>query len=131
VSTIAYLSAGLSALLSVMFFVLESVLFTKPAGRATFQTTSEQAEATRIWAFNQGFYNLFLAIGISIGIGLMATGGAEAGRPLVLFGCGSMLGAAVVLVVSGGKAFLRGALIQGVPPLVAVVTVLVNSRPGH
>src|SRR5688572_2255116 len=110
---IAYLFASLSALLSVIFFVLESVLFTKPLGRATFQTTPEQAEATRIWAFNQGFYNLFLAIGIAIGVALMATGRTETGRPLVLLGCGSMVGAGVALVISGGKAFLPGALMQG------------------
>jgi putative membrane protein len=126
VTTIAYLFAGLSALLSVMFFVLESLLFTKPAGRATFRTTPEQAEATRIWAFNQGFYNLFLAIGIVVGIALMVTGRSVTGGPLVLFGCASMLGAAVVLVVSGGKAFLRGALMQGLPPLVAIVTLLLS-----
>lgn len=127
--TIAFLFSGLSALLSAMFFVLESLLFTGPAGRAVFQTTPEQAEATRVWAFNQGFYNLFLAIGIVTGIALIATGRSETGRPLVVFGCGSMVGAALILLVSGGNAFLLGALMQGMPPLVAIVTLLLISRP--
>jgi putative membrane protein len=122
--TVALVAASLSAVFSVLFFVLESLLFTTPAGRSVFQTTAEQAELTKIWAFNQGFYNLFLAIGIVVGVGLMVTGRSEEGRALVLFGCASMVGAALVLVLAGGKSFARGALAQGIPPLVAIAALL-------
>ena len=49
-------------MLHVYIFVLESLQWTAPRTRATFGTTLEEAEATKLLAFNQGFYNLFLAI---------------------------------------------------------------------
>jgi putative membrane protein len=116
---VALVAASLAALLHVGFFVLESLLWTKPAGRKIFGTTAADAETIKFMAFNQGFYNLFLAIGCSVGVGLLATGRAESGRPIVAFACACMLGAACVLA-TGGKRFVRGVLMQGIPPLIAL-----------
>jgi putative membrane protein len=55
VSTIALI---LVAALHVSFFVLESVLWTSPKVMRIFGTTKEEAQATRVLALNQGFYNL-------------------------------------------------------------------------
>ena len=66
----AKIFAGLAAVMHVMFFVFESVLFTRPDVYSRFQMTAEQAELVRVWALNQGFYNLFLAVGCFVGIGL-------------------------------------------------------------
>jgi putative membrane protein len=55
VSTIALI---LVATLHAGFFVLESVLWTSPKVRRIFGTTKEEAQATRVLALNQGFYNL-------------------------------------------------------------------------
>jgi putative membrane protein len=52
------------AALHVYFFVLESVLWTKPTGRRIFRMSPEQALATQVLASNQGVYNLLLAIGL-------------------------------------------------------------------
>ena len=46
------------ATLHAGFFVLESVLWTSPKVRRIFGTTKEEAQATRVLALNQGFYNL-------------------------------------------------------------------------
>src|SRR4029079_17190748 len=92
--------AALAALLHVYIFVMESLTWTAPKTRATFGTTAEEAETTRLLAFNQGFYNLFLAIVAAVGVGLMTSGGTAVGAALVFAGVGSMLAAAVVLVVS-------------------------------
>ena len=54
--------AALAALLHVYIFTMESLTWTSPRTRATFGTTAEEAETTKLLAFNQGFYNLFLAI---------------------------------------------------------------------
>jgi putative membrane protein len=54
----------LVAALHVYFFVLESVLWTKPTGRRIFRMSVEQAEATKVLASNQGVYNLLLAVGL-------------------------------------------------------------------
>jgi putative membrane protein len=71
-------------------------------------------------AFNQGFYNLFLALGIAGGLGLIATGRVAEGRAIVLFACACMAAAGVVLVASNPR-FLAGAALQAGPPLVAIV----------
>ena len=54
-STVAII---LVAILHVVFFILESVLWTSPKVRRIFGNTEELAEDTRILAINQGFYNL-------------------------------------------------------------------------
>jgi len=117
--------AGLAAVLHVYVFVLESLQWTAPRTRATFGTTLEEAEATKLLAFNQGFYNLFLAIVTGIGVAWMSSGGITAGAALVFAGVGSMLAAAIVLVASSpDKA--RSAAAQGALPLVAVVLLAVG-----
>ena len=82
--------------------------------------SAEDAAIVRPMAFTQGFYNLFLAIGIVAGLGLVAAGQVDAGRAIVLFACASMVGAGVVLFVTN-RHFLIGAAIQAVPPLIALV----------
>jgi putative membrane protein len=85
-----------------------------------FGTTTEEAQTTKMLAFNQGFYNLFLAVVTAIGIVLVASGSRSAGAALVFAGVGSMLAAALVLIASSpDKA--RAAITQGAFPLLAVV----------
>jgi putative membrane protein len=52
----------------VLFMVLESVLWTKPTGRRIFGQTVEDAEKTRVLAFNQGIYNGGLAALLAWGV---------------------------------------------------------------
>lgn len=59
---------GLAAVLHIFIFYLESIAWTSPRARATFGTTESEAEASKSLAFNQGFYNLFLALAVVIGI---------------------------------------------------------------
>ncbi|HKV21674.1 MAG TPA: DUF1304 domain-containing protein [Mycobacterium sp.] len=118
--TAALVFAGLAALLHVYIFVMESLTWTSPRTRATFGTTVEEAETTKLLAFNQGFYNLFLAIVSAIGIVATCLGHTAVGAALVFAGVGSMLAAAVVLLASSpDKA--RAAITQGAFPLIAVV----------
>jgi putative membrane protein len=123
--TAGMIFAGLAAALHVYIFVLESFQWTAPRTRATFGTTPEEAETTKLLAFNQGFYNLFLAIVTVVGVAWMSSGGILVGAALVFAGVGSMLAAAVVLVASApDKA--RSAVIQGTLPLVAVVLLAIG-----
>ena len=122
---VASLAALLAAAFHVLFFVLESVTFSQPSVAARFgMTTPEQIAAVRPMAFNQGFYNLFLAIGIVGGLALVAAGSVDAGRAVVLFACACMVGAGAVLL-STNRRFVRSAAIQALPPLVAIVATLV------
>jgi putative membrane protein len=118
--------AFLAAALHVYIFTMESVTWTRPATWKRFGVASQaDAETTKPLAYNQGFYNLFLAIGAFIGIGCVAFAGGEqvpstVGWTLVFSCCGSMLLAALVLALSGKK-YLRAAATQGATPLLAVV----------
>jgi putative membrane protein len=118
--------AFLAAALHVSIFTMESLTWTRPATWKRFGLASQSdAETTRPLAYNQGFYNLFLAIGAFIGTGCVAfaTGASvqsAVGWTLVFSCCGSMLLAAVVLALSGKK-YLRAAATQGLTPLLAVV----------
>jgi putative membrane protein len=121
----ALIFAGLAAVLHVYIWVMESFTWTAPRTRATFGTTAEEAETTKLLAFNQGFYNLFLAIVTAIGIIALALGHHGVGAALILAGIGSMLAAAVVLLASSpDKA--RSALIQGAFPAVAVILLVIG-----
>src|SRR5271155_1674729 len=98
--TAGLIFAGLAGLLHVYIFTMESLTWTSPRTRATFGTTAEEAETTKLLAFNQGFYNLFLAIVTGIGITAVALGHNAIGAALVFAGVGSMASAAVVLLAS-------------------------------
>jgi putative membrane protein len=119
----AVFAAG-AALLHVYIWVLESFRWTEPATRRTFGTTESDAEITKPMAYNQGFYNLFLAIITLVGV---VAGGADAavGATLMLAGTGSMLAAALVLVTHD-RSMARAALIQGTLPAIAVLTTLLS-----
>ncbi|WP_104111114.1 MULTISPECIES: DUF1304 domain-containing protein [unclassified Arthrobacter] len=120
----ALIFAGLAALVHVYIFVLESLRWTDPSTRKTFGTSESEALATKELAFNQGFYNLFLALLAAVGIVAAATGHHEVGAALVLAGCGSMLLAGLVLLFSSPKK-AKAALVQLTFPLIAVVLTVV------
>lgn len=118
--------AGLAALLHVYIFVMESVLWTRPSIWKRFGLKSQaDAETIKPMALNQGFYNLFLAIGVAVGFFLLPHPALHAaGVMLILFCCASMLAAALVLVISNRR-MARAALTQGLLPLLAVISLAV------
>ena len=117
--------ASLAALLHVFIFWLESFAWTSPRARATFGTSEADAQATREMAYNQGFYNLFLAILVAVGVVFFATGATAAGAALVFAGAGSMTAASLVLLLSSpDKA--SAALKQGVIPTLGVVALAIG-----
>ena len=116
---------GVAALIHVYIFYMESLAWTSASVRAVFGTTEQEAEATKPLAFNQGFYNLFLAILIAVGIVLVAVDQQAVGATLVLAGAGSMVAAGLVLLISDpSKA--SAALKQLVPPAIGVVLVVLG-----
>jgi len=118
--------AGIAALIHVVIFRLESIVWSQPATWKRFGLRSqEDADVVKPMALNQGFYNLFLAIGAAVGLVLVATGSVDVGRALVLFATLSMVAAASVLIISNAR-LARAAVTQGAAPLVAVVLLLVS-----
>ncbi|MEV0542865.1 DUF1304 domain-containing protein [Nocardia salmonicida] len=123
-TAIGLVFTGVAVLLHGYIFVMESLQWTAPRTRATFGMSAAEAEATKEMAFNQGFYNLFLAVVAAIGMGFTAFGDKGIGLALVLAGAGSMVAAGVVLLASSpGRA--RPALIQLLPPLIGCVALVI------
>ncbi|MDA2891116.1 DUF1304 domain-containing protein [Mycolicibacterium sp. BiH015] len=123
--TTGLIVALLAAVLHGYIFVMESVTWTSPRTRAVFGMTEDEAQATKLLAFNQGFYNLFLGIVTIIGVIAAFTGAVAVGVALVFAGAGSMLAAAVVLLASA-RDKARAAVTQGVLPLVAILLVVIG-----
>lgn len=123
------LAAGLlAAALHVLIFWMESFAWEGPLARKTFGGTPEEARRHAFYAYNQGFYNLFLAIEVVLGTVLAWTTGGGlvwAGFALVVFGCASMLGAAAALAARSAEH--RGAAVkQGALPALALVALLAS-----
>ncbi|KIU16118.1 DUF1304 domain-containing protein [Mycolicibacterium llatzerense] len=123
--TAGLIVAGLAALLHVYIFVMESLTWTSPRTRATFGLTEQQAVDTKEMAFNQGFYNLFLAIVTAVGIAAIIMGCKGIGLALIFAGIGSMAAAALVLLLSSpDKA--RAAITQGTLPVLGIAALLIG-----
>jgi putative membrane protein len=103
-----------AGVIHLYIFCLESLVWGRAKTNRVFGISSEIAEHNRLFAFNQGFYNLFLAMaalgGLVIGINNVV------GKTLVAYALISMILAAVVLIFSNRK-LIRPALVQGIPPL--------------
>ncbi len=132
-NTVAQAFALVAALVHVLAFVWEVVLFHRPGvHQDIFRIPAGDLPAVRLWSFNVGFYNLFLAAAPIAGLLAYHAGQLAVGRALVLYGCGFMFLAGIVLAISDRLAMSRpkgaglaGALSQSGPALVAIVALLV------
>ncbi|CAN5123304.1 DUF1304 domain-containing protein [soil metagenome] len=122
---LATVFVALAALLHVYIFIMESVQWRRPVIWKRFGLTSQaDADTTAPLAYNQGFYNLFLAIGAALGIALYWSPAREAGFTLAAFTSASIVCAALVLL-STGRERLRAAAVQGTPALLGLVFLLI------
>jgi putative membrane protein len=121
---VSLILVGIAALVHVYIFVLESLRWTEPSTRKTFGTSELEAETTLGMAYNQGFYNLFLAIGTIVGIVFLITGSTGIGAALVFASAGSMLLASLVLITSD-RTKARPAVVQGLPPLLGLIALVI------
>jgi putative membrane protein len=85
----------------------------------------------RVWAFGVGFYNLFLACGMVVGVIAWMSGNETVGRTLVTYICLFMVLGGIVLFVGDRLGFggargksIVGAVGESVPPLIALVASL-------
>lgn len=128
---VASVFIGLAALIHVAIFALESISWSKPTTWRQFGLKSQlEADTVAPMAFNQGFYNLFLALGAVIGLVLLAIPPLQqAGLGIALFAVLSMALAATVLVGSRPK-LARAAAVQGVAPLLGSAALLLALASG-
>ncbi len=118
---------AIAALIHIVIFALESVLWSRPATWKRFGLrTQEEADIVRPMAYNQGFYNVFLALGAGAGIVMIAYANVQAqGIALSIFVLLSMLLASIVLITSNPK-LARAAITQGVAPLIGLIFLVLS-----
>ncbi|MCE7001849.1 DUF1304 domain-containing protein [Kibdelosporangium philippinense] len=129
---IATVFAGIAALVHIIAFAWETVLFRREGVHwGVFKIRSEDVPAVLLWSFNQGFYNLFLAAGTVFGLVSVHSGNVELGRAFVFYTCGFMVLSGTMLFISNRLGLGRekdadvwGPFGQGVPPLVAIIAML-------
>ena len=115
--------AFFSAAVHGYIFWLEAVAFDSATTRAAFRIrTPEQADAIRPWAYNQGFYNLFLAVAVLAGAVLLLAGATTVGVTAIVFGCAVMIAAASLLAISD-RSMLKSALVQGLAPALTLLAI--------
>jgi putative membrane protein len=124
---IAQLFIGLTALLHLLFFKLESLDFMNPEVLSRFGLNEQNAEFVRVWAFNQGFYNLFLALGLLYSFFLIYFKKKSSGVLLCSFILLTIVGAGIVLFFSAPQKYLA-ALIQTVPALLGLIFLRISGR---
>ncbi|OIH85000.1 epimerase [Arthrobacter sp. UCD-GKA] len=113
--------SGLAAAIHVYIFVLESLRWDLPSTRKAFGIkTDAEASATKPLAFNQGFYNLFLAVLTVLGMVLVIASSTTVGATLIFAGTGSMAAAGMVLLFSSPK-LARSAILQLTAPTLAII----------
>jgi putative membrane protein len=122
-SVVAQIFVVIAGVFHVVVFAMESVLFRKPSTYRRFLVKDTEVETARPWAFNQGFYNLFLAAGPAAGLIAYHAGQVQVGRALVIYGCAFMAACGVVLFVSDRRLW-RSMIGQSLPPLIAVIAAL-------
>ncbi len=114
---------AIAGVIHIYIFIMESVLWGTPKVNQAFGMSPEKAAANKLFAYNQGFYNLFLAIAAIVGIILSFTQHFIVANTLMSYACLSMLAASMVLAYSKKK-LLLGVFIQGLPPAVALLLFL-------
>ncbi|MFC0624846.1 DUF1304 domain-containing protein [Kribbella deserti] len=116
-NTAAQIFVALAGAFHLVIFAMESLLFRKPEVWKRFRIASAaDAEIVRNWAFNQGFYNLFLGLGAIGGLFLFG----DKGEAIALFACACMVGAGVVLIATDRR-MLQSAAMQAGPPLLGLI----------
>lgn len=113
---VAIVFAFVVASIHIYTFYLESLSWGRPSTNRIFGVSEAEARASQLMAFNQGFYNLFLALGILAGIVFRIIDREIYGFALMDFACMSVLGAGLVLFFSRPK-LIRPAMIQALPAL--------------
>jgi putative membrane protein len=109
----------------IWFFKVESLDFTSPKTMSKFGLTQESVQYVAPWAFNQGFYNLFLGLGLFYVHFLRQRRTFREADTLACFILATIFGAALVLYLSvPGK--LVPALIQGGPAALAIIFIFIG-----
>jgi putative membrane protein len=133
VTVVVWIFALVAAAVHLLAFAWETLLFRRPGAHdGVFAIPTADVPPVRLWAFNVGFYNLFIACGLVGGVIVWMNGNEAVGRALVIYLCIFAFLAGIALFASDRLAMSRprgkgvgGALAQGVLPLIALVAAVI------
>jgi putative membrane protein len=133
-TVVAWTFALLAAAVHILAFAWETLLFRRPGvHHGVFAIPTADVPPVMLWAFNVGFYNLFLACGAVAGVIAWAAGEEAVGRALVTYTATFMFLAGIALFASDRMALSRprgtgvgGALAQSSPALGALVATVLS-----
>ncbi|MQY17445.1 DUF1304 domain-containing protein [Nocardia macrotermitis] len=114
---VADILVGLLAVLHIYIVIMEMFLWTTPRVRASFGSTAEFAEQTKVLAANQGLYNGFLAAGLIWSLIASDPVGHDAG--IFFTACVVVAG-----LYGGFTAGRRILLVQALPGAISLIAVL-------
>lgn len=126
-NVVALVFSTLTFAIHVLIFVGESLLWGNPIiiervlskiDAPAGISSNDQAQILEVLFYNQGFYNLFIALGGVGGLILYRYGRTQEGTAIVCYACLFVFAAGIVLA-STTTAY-PAALIQGLPPIIAL-----------
>lgn len=127
-NALAQSAALLAALIYVAVFPTEAFLVDRPWAQRFLRIAPDNVDDIWLWAFCTGFRNLFLGMGVVVGLIMLRTGDPVVGSTIVLAFCVFMVLDGITLVVAGLRGYmprrldgLPGGVASGAPPLVALV----------
>ncbi len=120
---LAMILISITAILHCLFFKIESIDFMNKQTLKRFGLNDDQGLIVKVWAFNQGFYNLFLAFGLFFSLFLFSRNNIESGKVLAEFILLLITGAGIVLYISSPKKY-SAAILQSLPAFLGYMAVL-------
>jgi putative membrane protein len=132
-TVVVWIFALLAAAIHIVVFAWEAFLIQRPSvHEGIFGVPAADVPAVRLWALGVGFYNLFLARGMVVGVIAWMSGNETVGRTLVIYVCMFMVLGGIVLFIADrlglgrerGKG-IGGALAESLPPLAALAASLI------
>ena len=107
---------SLAAVIHIGYFIVESFLLQNVKNSHLLKIKPSDHQAIKVWALNQGFYNLALALQMIVGLMYVLKGEPKTAGLLVGLSGLTMIMAGLVLFFSA-PLLRRGALMQFLPPL--------------
>lgn len=122
---ISFTMFAIAGLIHIGFFIFESYYLQKSQARQFLKISEIEHQSIRPWALNQGFYNLFLAIGVFIGLSYVRKLQIMMAGLMISFSGACMIVAGVVLFFSVPK-MRKFALLQAGFPILGFIFLAIH-----
>ncbi|MFF4345943.1 DUF1304 domain-containing protein [Streptomyces sp. NPDC001530] len=113
--------ALIAALTHIVVGTLERFFYERPTVRVFLTTSTADAPEVTLWRSGVAAYNVLLGLGLIAGVVALHTGDITVGRTLIVYLCAFLIASAVLFLASFPRLW-RGALGQGLPPAIALLT---------